>query len=402
MTAAPPFRAACKVVAWTLAWLLLLDVATHVAVESIARHHPDSGLVRYFQYGQSIETKLDVLTRLPPRAPDALILSAGWLDPAAWAGLPDRPLPGDDRLVAVYGQSFAFNASRAAARLDGHMSLRLIGGPAAPPDHSYAAYLDDAGNARADVVVFGILASAVPHMGSMSGADWTFEHPAPFTFPHYRLQGGHLVAETPVFQTEQRFREAFAGGTAPWQAFKAQLARNDRGFDPLTFDRTWLDRSQIALLLRRAWAAHGQDYGAGVFDPGHGFADGSEPIQVLRAMLGDLGQRAKARGQRLIVLLEQDQGYGDSLYRALGPTLEAARIESISTHALFSSNDPRNFQPDGHYTAQANDLLAQRLRTTIRGAPPSLRRRRRRAMRDTGRRLQAAFLPPIPLLEGAT
>jgi hypothetical protein len=371
MISTHPLRAGLQVVGWTLAWLLLLDIATHFAVEIMARGHPDSGLVRYFQYGQSVETKLDVLTRLPRQAPDALILSAGWLDPAAWSTLPDRPVPGTDTLVAVYGQSFAFNASRAAARLDGHMSLRLIGGPAAPPDHSYAAYLADPGNAHADVVVFGILASSVPHMGSISGADWTFEHPAPFTFPHYRLQGGRLVAEAPVFETEQQFREAFAARGASWQAFKAQLARNDRGFDPLTFDRTWLDRSQIALLLRRAWAAHGQDYAAGVFDAAHGFAPGSEPIQVLRAMLVDLGQRAKARGQRLIVLLEQDQGYGDSLYRALGPTLDAAHIESISTHTLFSSGDPRNFQPDGHYTLQANDLFARRLRATIRAAPPA-------------------------------
>jgi hypothetical protein len=88
-------------------------------------------------------------------------------------------------------------------------------------------------------------------------------------------------------------------------------------------------------------------------------------------MLLDLGQRTKARGQRLIVLLEQDQGYGDSLYRALGPTLDAAHIESISTHTLFSSGDPRNFQPDGHYTLQANDLFAGRLRATIRAAPPA-------------------------------
>lgn len=371
MNSARPLRPLLQAIGWVVGWLLLLDMATHLAVRQLARRHPDSGMARYFQYGLSIETKLDDLTRLPAGAPDAMILSAGWLDPAAWTTLPDRAQPDTDKLVAVYGQSFAFNVTRAASKLDGHMTLRGIGGPAAPPDHSYAAYLADAGNSRADVVIIGILASAVPHMGSMTGVDWTFEHPAPFTFPRYRLNADHLEAEEPVFETEQAFREAFARRGAKWQAFKKQLARNDRGFDPLTFDQTWLDHSQIALLMRRGWAAHSQNYEAGVYDPMHGFAPDSETIQVLRAMLVDLGRLTRMRGQRLVVLLEQDQGYSDTLYRALGPTLAAARIEFISTHTLFSSNDPRNFQPDGHYTEKVNDVFAQRLQTLIRSAPPS-------------------------------
>jgi hypothetical protein len=366
MTPAPSLRACVHALIWTIAWLVAFDVATHWAVRGIALHNPDSGLVRYFQYGESIETKLDKSTSLPPKAPDALILAAGWLDPAEWAALPDRPQPGTDKLLAVYGQSFAFNVTRAAVKLDGHLSFRGIGGPAAPPDHSYAAYLADAANLHADVVIFGILASSVSHMGSMTGIDWTFEHPAPFTFPRYRLTDGRLEAEPPVFHTEQQFRTAFAARSAQWQAFREQLSKNDRGFDPITFDRTWLDHSQIALLLRRGWAAHSQDYDAGVYDPTHGFAPESEQMRVLKKMLVDLGQRTKAKGQRLIVLLEQDQGYSDTLYRALGPTLQAAQIESVSTHALFSANDPRNFQPDGHYTSEANELFARRLEALIR------------------------------------
>ena len=358
-----------KAIAWTLAWLLVLDLCTSLAVSQLAARRPDSGLVRYFDYGLSIETKLDRMTRLPRNAPDAQILPAGWLDPEQWRDLPKQPRPGTDKLVALYGQSFAFNATNAAARLDGHWTLRGIGGPAAPPDHSYAAYLADTGNAAADTVVFGILASSVSHMGSMTGMDWTFEHPAPFTFPHYRLAGGRLQAEAPVLQTEQQFRDAFATRSPTWQAFKEQLARNDRGFSPIVFDRTWLDKSRIALLLRRGWVAHSQNYGDGVYDPVRGFSADSEQIEVLKAMLVDLAARTQARGQRLIVLIEQDQGYGDTLFRALGPTLTEAHVEFVSTHTLFSANDPRNFQPDGHYTIQANELFAKQLQATIRSAP---------------------------------
>jgi len=364
-------RTVWRAAAWTIAWLLVFDIGTHFLVNRMAAHHPDSGLVRYFQYGKSIEAKLEETTQLPKDAPDARILSAGWLDPTQWSDLPEHPSPGADKLLALYGQSFAFNVTHAAMDMDGHLSLRGIGGPAAPPDHSYAAYLADPGNAHADMVIFGILASSVARMGSMTGMDWTFEHPAPFTFPRYRLEDGHLQAEVPVFQTERQFRDAFAERGATWQSFKKQLARSDRGFDPVTFDRTWLDQSQIALLMRRGWASHSQDYNAGVFDPARGYAAESEPIRVLKALLVDLGRRTRARGQRLIVLLEQDQGYGDALHRALGPTLAAAQIEYISSHSLFSADDPRNFQPDGHYTLGANELFAKELLRRLRASTAS-------------------------------
>lgn len=366
MTPARPVRVLVNAIGWTLAWLLLLDVATHFAVRQLALRHPDSGLVRYFRYGLSIEAKLDELTRLPRNAPDALILSAGWLDARDWVSLPDQPQPGADKLLALYGQSFAFNVTRTAMQLDGHLTMRGIGGPAAPPDHSYAAFLKDPGSGHAETVLFGILASSVARMGSMTGMDWTFEHPAPFTFPRYRLRDGFLVAEAPVFQTEQQFRDAFAQQSTAWRDFKRQLLKNDRGFDVLSFDRTWLDKSQVALLLRRAWVAHDQDYGAGVYDPAKGFAPDSEQLQVLKAILLDLSARTRARGQRLIVLLEQDQGYGDSLYRALGQTLTANGIDFVGSQAAFSANDPRNFQADGHYTAQANALFARQLQHLIR------------------------------------
>jgi hypothetical protein len=175
----------------------------------------------------------------------------------------------------------------------------------------------------------------------------------------------------PVFQTEEAFRSAFAADSDQWRLYKEQLARYDRGFDRVAFDRTWWDRSQIALLLRRGWVAHMQDYNAGIYDARRGFDPAAEQIRVLNAMLAELARQTRARGERLIVLLEHDQGYGDSLYRAVAGTLNASGIEFVSTHALFSANDPHNFIADGHFSHEANDLFARELERVIRSAPAS-------------------------------
>ena len=54
------------------------------------------------------------------------------------------------------------------------------------------------------------------------------------------------------------------------------------------------------------------------------------------------------------------------MYAALAETLRVAGIEYISTHTLFSADDPSNFVPDGHYTESANRRLVESLHTLIR------------------------------------
>lgn len=365
------FRQTLTCAVWFVFWLAAADIAVGQGLRWLAQRSPDSGLVRYFDYGRSIEGKLDRMVAEPRDSTDALILEAGWLDPVEWRRLPTKPQPGTDLLISVYGQSFANNAGREAVKRDGHITMRQIGAPAAPPDHSYAATQLDPGFGDADVIVFGILASSVARIGAMSGASVGFEHPAPFTYPHYSLDGGMLQALMPAFTTEQGFRTALEARSTVWQTFKRELAAHDRGYDPLVFDRTPLDASQLVLLMRRGWVAQRQDYNHGVYDGAHGFNPDSQPIIIGKAMLESLGKYARAQGKRLIVLLEQDRGYGDSLERAFGPTLRQAGIDYISTDKLFSSQDPNNFIADGHYTDHANGLLADALRTMIRAPRPA-------------------------------
>jgi len=360
------------ITAWVVLWLAVIDVGVNLAFGPNGRSFP--GLRKYFEYGRSVEGKLARAVAAGDGA-GGLILKAGWLDAAHWSDEPARLQPGTDFMVAAYGQSFTMQAVQEAARLDARMTVRSIGGPAAPPNHSYAAYKLDEPLRRVDAVVFGILSSSVANLGSMSGLIWHFENPAPFTFPRYRLSPqGELIEERPLIDSEAAFRAAFAQRAAAWQDFKQQLRHSDRGYDPLVFSETIADRSTVVRLARRGWVAQAQAYERGIHDPQRGFNADAEDIKVLRAMLVDLARRTGERGERLVVVLLHARGDADHLYRAVADTLKAHRIDHVSTHALFSANDPSNFKPDGHYVPAANTKLTQallRVLRVLRSEPPA-------------------------------
>lgn len=353
-----------RVVLWTLAWLALMDVGVNIAFKQGPNAAQASGLQRYFEYGRSVEGKLAKAVSGAPA--DAPILSAGWIDDAVLRQVTTETPPKSDLTITLYGQSFTFNATHEAARLDGHIALRGIGGPGAPPNHSYAAYKADTPYRKSDVTVFGILSSTVGQMGSMSGLIWMFESPAPFTFPRYRMNGEQLTEELPAIRSEAEFRAAFASRSPQWQQFKNQLRTSDRGYDPFIFDESIADKSSMVRLMRRGWVAHQQSYDAGVYEPGVGFNPQSEDVRVLKAMLLDLAQRARERRERLIVLLLHTKGQGNHLHMALKDTLQSAGIEYVSSDTVFSANDPSNFVADGHYTESANRLLAKALLAKLR------------------------------------
>ena len=124
-------------------------------------------------------------------------------------------------------------------------------------------------------------------------------------------------------------------------------------------------------LVRRGWVAHRQPYEEGVYDVVSGFNAEAEEVRALKAMLVDLKRRTCQRGERLIVLLLHTQRQSDHLHRALEGTLKQADLEYVSTHALFSANDARNFVPDGHYTQEANAKLAKALLALVRNGQGS-------------------------------
>lgn len=362
-----------SVTAWSLAFLVAIDLGVNWAFPPATGSSAPSAMQRYFEYGRSVEGKLTRMVASDPGR-GGLILSAGWIDEKILAGLPSRPEPSKDLLVAVYGQSFALNASIEAARLDGGTTIRSVGGPGAPPSHSYAAYKVDAPLRKADVVVLGVLSSSVAAMGSMSGLIWLFENPAPFTFPRYHLTDGKVTEVLPVLKTEHQFRQAFSTQSPLWQSFKDQLRAEDRGYDRTTFDASAADASSIVRLLRRGWMAHRQAYERGVYEPGVGFNPDAEDVRVLKALLVDMAHRTHQRGERFIVLLLHARGQSSYLNQILESTLKERGIEYISSDQFFSANDPSKFVADGHYTEAANRLIARALANKLRSNVPTVAR----------------------------
>ncbi len=357
-----PLKSSLGTLGWIALWLVVFDVLINLAFVPPTDNRKPSSLVRYFDYGRSIEGKLERMVQTSSKA-SAPIIEAGWLAPAKPKLIRDQD---DDLLVAVYGMSFTEHAATAMAAEDQRIALRMLLGPAAPPSHSFAAWQKDQKSAK--VAVLGILASSVVRLGSISGMNWTYEHPAPYTYPRYKLGGsGALEAIEPLMPTQGSFREAFLSKDARWTQAVQQMRAQDEAFDPFVFYASPLDRSALVRLVRRAWANRvGRKAQDAIYSAKTGFDPDAETTKVLIAIVERFAQDARAAGQKPVLALFHDQGYADHLYRALAVSLKKHRIAYVSTHTLAPAKDPSNYLSDGHFTEAANAKIAAALRVQVR------------------------------------
>jgi hypothetical protein len=317
----------------------------------------------YFDYGRSLEGKI---TRQigPTDEQSAPIARAGWLGDLPHSPQPKQPTAAGHHLIAMYGMSFVGNVGKAMQKTDSSLDMRLILGPAAPPNHSFAAYQRDRHQNQAEVVVFGILASSVKGMDAMSGMTWSTDVPPPFTFSKYVVENQQLREIAPQVQSLDQLRQA-RQNPQQWQAFVNQLRQNDRFFDDITFDQNWLDHSAIFRMLRRAWTKKHQDQVTQQIHDQNGFNPQWEQATVLKLMVEEFARTAKADQRIPIVILFNDRGYDDHLYQLLKPTLEAAKIPYVSSHSIAPATDGRNFVPDGHFTEAANEKIAEKVLSLV-------------------------------------
>jgi len=350
-----------------LFWLTLVDICINwlFAYPDVLDQYPSS-LDRYFDYGRSIEGKVSRMVNNTVDSSDPII-AAGWIDPQSWRSLPSVPKDDNDLLLAYYGMSFAEDISLALGELDDDITLRGIGGPSAPPNHSYAAYMADEAGRNADVALIGVLTSSVKRMRSLSGMSWSYEHPAPYSYPYYQLNSsGNLVAVEPVISSASEFVSEFNRKGPQWQRFLAQMTQYDVAFDAVVFNESWVDNSALLRLIRRGWAnrvRQRSDYG--LYDAVTGFNAEAVEIKTLKVMLSDFVATARDNDQLPIILLISDSGYGDSLYKVLSPHLQSLDTLSLSTHELVPSDNPANFIDDGHFIPAANYKVATALQEMI-------------------------------------
>lgn len=352
-----------------LVWLLLIDVGINVLFPRSLNMDESSGkLAQYFDYGRSIEGKLDRMVG-PDVERSALIVDSGWIDPESWRELPQSPQGDDDLLLANYGMSFSTQVSEAMAKLDGGVTVRSVGGPSAPPNHSFAAFgADVEGRRQADVVMIGVLASSVKRMRSISGMNWTYEFPNPYTYPYYSVsQDDELVVVEPAISSADEFVGAFNRRDGEWQRLQAQLMEYDSAFDPFVFYTNWMDRSAVVRLVRRGWAERARSLSEqSLFSAEDGFNAEAPEIVTLKRLLSEFTDEVRAAEQVPVVLLLNDRGYDDSLYEVLAEHVEGLDALVLSTHAIAPADDPKNFIVDGHFTDEANRKIALELQRMIR------------------------------------
>lgn len=360
-------RKAFVTVLCTMFFLCVFDLAINVLFPYPANPlavHPKQIQV-YFDYGRSVEGKLSHMLG-PSDDKSAAIAQAGWLDPEQWQhlNLPTRRKPGDDLLMAVYGNSFSEQVAAAVESLDPKITIRFIGGPAAPPNHSYAAYTLDRGAHQADIVVLGILASSVKALRTLNGMTWQFEAPAPYSYPRYMLQDGKLKAIMPKVGTLAQLRAAFYD-PPHWNDYIKQLQEHDEFYNSFLFHHNLLDRSAIIRMMRRAFAQRYQAMQTSqAYSKTTGF-NAEVEVPLLQAITTEFAAAVRKDGKLPIVLLFNDQGYADHLFQALKSTLESNSIPYISSHTIAPATDIRNFIPDGHFVKSVNQKIGQAMLSLI-------------------------------------
>lgn len=355
-----------KVVVGTLVALVVIDGLVGQLVHHLkARHGANHPLVRYFDYGRSVEAKLDELALAAPKEPGS-VFHAGWIAPEKWRQLSGtEPLPQGQRLMAVYGQSFSFRMARAFQAQAPGWELRLIGAPSAPLSHALAAYRADQSRARADVVMVGVLASSLCASSSISGLSLSFESPTPYTYPGIEARAGSLVERQPILNTEAEFSQALLGRTETWDAFKRALRQADARQDSFRLDASVLDQSMLVRLARRGWVASRAD------EPPHGGSSARVPACMLAHQesawlaLSAMQQMAKARGETLLVALIQDRGHAGSLTSILRPSLERAGVAFLDSADVVNSDDANQFESDGHFKHAVDVRFGEHLREQV-------------------------------------
>jgi hypothetical protein len=360
-------RRILSIVLWTVGALILIDVSVGLAFRLPSDpRRASSSLQNYFDYGRSIEGKLRREVGSTPEQ-DAAIVKAGWLDDCNY----DTSFSPDKLTFDVYGMSFSEMIADQMVRLDPGLASQSFAGPGAPPNHSYACFINriEAKRKLASIQILGVLASSIPRMETITGLTTSFEAPQPFTYPRYSLApDGHLAGYSPSISTPEDLRTALAN-PIKWRVFLDELATHDDFYAQRVFQADVFDHSVLARLIRRAWGQRVLRARTSALRTDDEFSGAPDIAPVLRAMLIDFANRARRAGERPIVILIEDRGYGGALSAIAAQALRTNHIDFITTSEIVSPDDTGNFVPNGHFTAAVNEKIARAVLELLGRAP---------------------------------
>lgn len=347
--------------AFVVAYLVVLDVSINVMFnyprdpQAIA-----SGLQRYFEFGRSVEGKLERMTGRED-AESAQTIPRGWVESEVYRNLVSQKQNDNDVLVAAYGMSHTGLLVDAIDELDDRFLIRAITAPGAPPNWSFAAFGADRQRRKADVAILGVMTDGVPGLSSTSGSTLNFDQPYAYSYPRFRIVDDELTAATPPFLDVVQYRSQFFDPDQ-WAEYREWLRANDKYFDALLYRASFLDHSALARLLRRAYASAQINRKRGEVLSGDGFNSTSEEVQVLVRIVSEFARDAREDGSLPIVYLVNNQGRGDHLFRLLLPVLEDDEIPYLSTHAIAPPSDPRMFlDRNSHFIPEKDTELAREI-----------------------------------------
>ena len=341
---------------WILFYLVLIDIFINILF-----HYPNdphnispSFLQGYFDYGRSVEGKLQWMTR-PSVDESAPRVSGGWLKSDKYRSLPSEASRQDEVLIALYGMSHTQCLWEAIQKTDKNYLVRGFMSAGAPPNWSYAAYEFDRGRHKADVVILGILTDTVAPVTSTTGMTAFFDSSFPYTFPRYTVKNEKLLVAYPPFYDAKGYLEYFYD-QSKWNQYRDWLSKNDKYYDPILFQRSLLDHSAFFRLLRRAYSEREKQKLTKDVYTKTGFNEASEEIVILRTLVRDFAESARKDNIIPIIYIVNSKGSGDRLFRVLKPVLDAHNIPYLSTHIICPPDDPRVYVSENSHFTPAKDM----------------------------------------------
>jgi hypothetical protein len=351
---------------WIVFYLAVMDIAVNIIFPfpmDPARTHP-SFLQEFFEYGRSVEGKLDKMMRLAEAQP-VPILGYGWLKNKHYEKLPKKA--GENQtLLAIYGMSHAKLLGEAIAQVDKTYVIRNITAPGAPANWSFAAHETDRNHHEAKIVILAVMTDNVQYVSATTGTTSYFDLGHPYTFPRYFMYKGQLKQINPPFCSAEGFREYFYD-SRKWADYRNWLAKNDRFYDVFLFKRSLSDKSALLRVLRRAYAEKIKEKLTSHVYKKDGFNLDCEEVVALEGMVKTFAQSAREGGRIPVVYIVNNQSRGERLYRALKPVLDANKIPFLSTHIICPPDNPRVFLgTNSHFIPSKDRELAQEMINIIK------------------------------------